>query len=64
MHFSREGNERDALVVNAFSPVSLFVYGADHPSLKSFSAPPSYPQNTKPIHTHESAKEILLDSRH
>ena len=36
IHFSREAKERDTLAVNAFTPVSLFVYDDDHPSLSIF----------------------------
>jgi len=58
--FSREAGERNAPVVGAFTPVSFFVYGDDHPSLPNHSV--SF-QNTRPLDTHESAKELLLDSR-
>jgi len=32
---------RDASVVNAFTPISLLVYGDDHPSLPIFRCPPT-----------------------
>jgi len=43
MYFSREVKERDATVVIAFSPVSLFAYGDDHtPVCQSFGALTEY----------------------
>jgi len=35
-YFSWEAKERNAPVVGAFTPVSLFVYGDNHPSLPIF----------------------------
>ena len=40
MHNSIETKEANAPVVSAFTPVSLLVYGDDHPSLKIFRCPP------------------------
>jgi len=43
IHISRETKDRNAPVVTAFTPVSLLVYGVDHPSLKIFSYPSGTP---------------------
>jgi len=45
IYVSREAKERNAPVVGAFSPVSLFVYGDDHPSLPIFGALPEHQAN-------------------
>jgi len=41
-HLSREAKDRDALVVSVFSPISIFEYGNDHPSLPIFRFLPEH----------------------
>ena len=42
IYFSRETKETDALVVSAFSPVTLFLYADYHPVCQSFATLPEH----------------------
>jgi len=62
VHFSREAKERDALVVSAFSPISILEYGNDHPSVPIFRWPSRTPGHT--THTSQSKNSSIQGFEH
>jgi len=58
IHFSREAKYRDALVISAFFPVFLLVYGYDHPSLPIIQCPSRTPAHL--THTSQPKNCIVI----
>jgi len=53
IHIYRETEERNASVVGAFPPVSVFVYGEAPQQFKNLSMPL---RNTRPLDAHQTTK--------